>query len=352
MRIGSNPEKINFDLVQKYYHRIIVPVYIPNLEGYFEELLDILKLSLTSIINTVHCKTAITVINNASCKVVSDYLQQEFDTGRIEQLIYNKENNGKVDPIISIVRGCYEPLITITDADVLFLPQWQKEIEKIHHVYPSAGMVGPVPNSKITLYATSSSWIFGQMKAKIRFEKVADPEGMLYFGQSISNEPYLTEGNLAQIPTITYKGQKACVGCGHFCATLKRGIFEYAPKGPSLKKIGGRSENDYIDKPNEKAGMLRLATVNNYAYHMGNKIESWMLEKTTFEPQNYKTLYSARDFKVKQPFIIRIVDYLHLSEKVYKLKNYGFKRLSKVSLFRVWYCQRLGLKKEYSSEYF
>lgn len=35
MRVGTNPEKENFNINTSWYHRIIVPVYIPHFEGYF-----------------------------------------------------------------------------------------------------------------------------------------------------------------------------------------------------------------------------------------------------------------------------------------------------------------------------
>ncbi len=34
--------------------------------------------------------------------------------------------------------------------------------------------------------------------------------------------------------------------------------------------------NKYIDLPNQELGFLRLATKNNYAYHLGNVKEAWM----------------------------------------------------------------------------
>ena len=35
----------------------------------------------------------------------------------------------------------------------------------------------------------------------------------------------------------------------------------------------------YDDIPNENLGLLRLATKENYAYHMGNHTEEWMYDE-------------------------------------------------------------------------
>ena len=45
MRKGTNPAKLKDNKVENHcFHQIIVPVYLPKLEGYYAEGLDILKL--------------------------------------------------------------------------------------------------------------------------------------------------------------------------------------------------------------------------------------------------------------------------------------------------------------------
>ena len=51
MRIGQNPEKSDTELKTDIIHRIVIPVYIPNLtESYFRDGLDILKLCIVSLL--------------------------------------------------------------------------------------------------------------------------------------------------------------------------------------------------------------------------------------------------------------------------------------------------------------
>ena len=76
MRKGTNPEKKDNLLDIDQYHRVIIPVYIPNLtEDYFKEALVILKLCTQSLLKTIHSKTKISIIDNGCCTEVSDYLK-------------------------------------------------------------------------------------------------------------------------------------------------------------------------------------------------------------------------------------------------------------------------------------
>ncbi|MBZ0328339.1 MAG: glycosyltransferase family 2 protein, partial [Altibacter sp.] len=76
MRKGTNPFS-NAKIKRDAYHRIIVPVFIPNLkEEYFFHGLEVTKLCLESLIRTRHPKTFLSVVNNGSCREVTNYLQQ------------------------------------------------------------------------------------------------------------------------------------------------------------------------------------------------------------------------------------------------------------------------------------
>ncbi len=281
MRIGSNPEKENNVIEVESYHRVIIPVYVPNLdEGYFADSLKILKMCIGSLLVTVHAKTKISIINNGCCEEVSSYLKDLYKEHEIiDQLFHSKINLGKVNALYSVIKGNLEPLVTITDADVLFLNGWQQAVEKVFVDFPKAGMVSPVPNT--ILYDSSfvnATFYHGFMKRIIKFKDVIDPDGLKKFQASIGRELY-KKIHLEKFFTLTQGEKEAVIGCGHFVATMRAQVFNESPKGPSQFKVVGGSEKLYIDKPNDDAGFLRLATMNNHAYHLGNVIEEWMLEK-------------------------------------------------------------------------
>ncbi len=74
MRVGHNPHKDKIQDASDYWHQVIIPVYIPNHEGYFKDSFAILKLCLQSLLSTVHTKTYISIVNNGSCDLIVDYL--------------------------------------------------------------------------------------------------------------------------------------------------------------------------------------------------------------------------------------------------------------------------------------
>tara|TARA_R110001583_G_scaffold162719_1_gene314991 strand:- start:46692 stop:47723 length:1032 start_codon:yes stop_codon:yes gene_type:complete len=282
MRIGNNPEKVNYEISSLAYHRVVVPVYIPNFEGYFKDAFEIFKLNIESLLLTVHDKTRITIYNNNCIAEVKQYIDVLYERHEIiDQVFHSKENLGKINAILASVKGNLEPLITITDSDVFFKHNWQQAVEEVFLHFPKAGMVSPVPGSKAYSNFTANNWLFGLFRYKgISFEKVNDPEAMKLFDMSLGNPtPMYKSIHLEKYLVLNNRGNKAVMGCGHFVATLKREVFDEGPNTPAFIKIQNGVENRFIDFPNEKLGYLRLATLNNYAYHLGNVSEKWMHEE-------------------------------------------------------------------------
>ncbi|MFD2528369.1 glycosyltransferase family A protein [Polaribacter marinaquae] len=282
MRIGNNPAKENSNLKIESYHRVVIPVYIPNLtEDYFKDGLKILVLCLESLLLTIHSKTRVTLINNNCCSEVVDYLQKIYQSNDlVDQLLHSKINLGKINAIYAAVKSNLEPLISISDADVMFLPNWQKEVEKIINVFPEAGMVSPVPTS----LGYRSKYMFNTIyyaltKGKLKFSDVEDSDALVNFQKSIGREKMYNKQHLSKYLTISKDETNAVIGCGHFVATFRAEVFKKSPNEVCKLKIVGGSESDYFDIPNDKANLLRLATTSNYAYHLGNTIEQWMIEK-------------------------------------------------------------------------
>jgi hypothetical protein len=282
MRIGNNPEKINNTLNYSAYHRVVVPVYIPNFEGYFKDAFDIFKLNIESLLLTIHDKTRISIYNNNSAKEVKIYIDELYANNKlIDQVFHSKENLGKINAILACVKGNLEPLITISDSDVLFKHDWQSGVEEVFLNFPNAGMVSPVPSSTAIKNFTANNWYLGLFgNVTLRFEEVLDPIAMKKFDESLGNGvPLYSAAHLEKYLVLNSKGKKAVMGCGHFVATLRREVFDKGSNSPAFIKITGGVEGKYIDQPNEDLGFLRLATLKNYAFHLGNVKENWMLEE-------------------------------------------------------------------------
>jgi hypothetical protein len=315
MRIGKNPQKDNKDLVLKNYHRIIIPVFIPNFEGYFKDSLAIFKMCIKSILLTSHDKTRITIYNNDSHEIIKKYIDNLYlEEEKIDQVFHSKENLGKINAILAAAKGNLEPLITISDADVLFKNNWQENVEQVFLNFNHAGMVSPVPSSKAFKNFVDANWYYGIFRAKLLFKDVEDPDGLLKFDKSLGNDkPLYKSVHIEKYMVLQSKGNEAVMGCGHFVATLRREVFDKGTNEPAFIKIVGGVENKFIDLPNQELGFLRLATKKNYAYHLGNVKENWMddemnkLKKTNAIGLSYSVFSkqkSINKFKLKMGFII------------------------------------------------
>jgi hypothetical protein len=274
MRKGHNPILSSKIVKIKCYHRIVVPVYIPNLLGYYSESLEVLKISLNSLIATVHNETCITVIDNNSCLEVKEFLQKLLFSEDIDQLITYNLNQGKVDPLVSFLKGCHEDLITLTDADVLFTPKWQSSVEKLFVAFPQAGMVSPLAAPSLYSFYTAFSWFYGFFKYGVTRDVNSDLPSLIKFHDSIGRNIPLNQ--IEERPFfIRNKQIRAVIGSGHFCATISKEIIPFIPfeySGPDFKA----AEEKYIDFPVVKAGFMRIATEKGYVFHLGNTMENWM----------------------------------------------------------------------------
>ncbi|MCX6172298.1 MAG: glycosyltransferase family A protein [Flavobacterium sp.] len=279
MRVGMNPQKKENKIDLKSNHRIIIVAFIPKLEGYYADIFDILKLSVNSAFTTKNNDCEITLVNNGSCKIVTDYLNQLFEDGIINCVVHHKENIGKIDALIGAARMAREEFITISDIDILFVNGWQENIEKLFNSIPNVGSVSPISVRTLHSYATFSTMQKILLK-KVNFKLETIEENFNNYNRFLESINWKKEQNSKlKWPVIEYNNIKAIMGSSHQILTIKRDLlFTTIPKEPSLTLVGYNSEYEYVDLPIDLSGKMRLATYNNYAFHMGNKVESWMIE--------------------------------------------------------------------------
>lgn len=280
MRKGVNPTK-GGKLISKAecHHRIIIPVHIPNEEGYFKDAYKIFELCLFSLIKSSSFFSNVSVISNKCSDEVNERLLSLYRQNYIEELIIEKEGIGKINSILKALRTVDERLITITDADVLFLNGWDENIFEVFKSVPQAGSVCPVPVYRKHFQMTSNIWLKYFFSNRVFFERVKNPEAMTKFANSIG-WPWLDEKYKDVIGVLKSKnGNLSVLGCSHFVATYKKEVFEYLPQENSIYLVDGDSEFKYTDEPVLKANGFRLSTYDNYAYHLGNVLEDWMLEE-------------------------------------------------------------------------
>lgn len=328
MRKGLNPNKDQYLEFFKFTHQVIIPVYIPNEEGYFKDSFKIFKLCLKSLFQTIHDKTFITVVNNGSGSFVYEYVNELFISKKIHEVIHT-ENVGKLNAILKGLVGHNISLITISDADTLFLPDWQTETFKIFNSVPKAGVVGLTPQFKMYEAYCGNIIFENLLNKKMQFIPVKSPNALINFYDSIGWERNYNQDYLKFGLGLIYENLKCYIGSGHFVATYKKDIFDELKSFIEFK-LGGESEK-YLDVAPLKKGYWRLTTYDNFAFHMGNKHELWMdnvvenfenHKGSTLEVKFFKLKYSISKFEffIKNRLFVKLFSY-RIFKKVFYWLN-------------------------------
>jgi len=340
MRKGINPAKLNdIEVGNGCFHQVVVPVYLPKLEGYYKEGLYILELCLESIYLTVHDKTFISVVNNGSCKEVRDYLDNLMHNGKIQEVIHTTAI-GKINAIAKGLAGHHFDLVTITDADVLFTNGWQKAVYDIYETFPKAGMVGTTPNPTFINRLTENIFFDSLFNKNFKFYDISQKTGndIELFFKSVGWNGAKSCIHKRKAFGIKKENTFAIIGSGHFAATYRSDLLFRFKNNISIEKIGRGSDYEFLDQPSIEKGHWRLTTFENYTYHMGNNVEKWMevLFSKLYNESNQQGSLLLQDFKsnpIKKA--IRIV-----------INKYFFKK----KFFKI-YLSKKGLSKSQVSDF-
>jgi hypothetical protein len=279
MREGMCPAREAAPLRDYPRHRVIIPVYIPNLEGYFARSLDVLKLHLESLRLTAGGKAGITIVSNDCAPEVLHELERQYREGWIDQLLLNRTNRGKVDAVVSVARGCFEPLITISDCDILFKPGWLEAIDQTFCDFPECGFASPFPNPVMSWRHTSATLLAGWARGELRSAKVVPDEDMDAFARSVGTPDFFKAKHRKAQIVLRRNGATAVVGAGHFVFTMRREALRGMPLGPALTAISPESDERWLDLPPDRLGYWRLALPSGHVYHIGNTPEPWMYDE-------------------------------------------------------------------------
>ena len=331
MREGQNTSKERLLPPNTGLHRAIIPLYIPHENGYYAQSYSIFETCLRSLHKTSVTAIKVSVISNGSCSEVNTRLMGLSADGFIDELIIENENIGKINSILKALRTTEERLITVTDADVLFLNGWEDAVFEVFEAFPKAGAICPVPVFRKHNNFTHNIWFDSFFSNRLIFEPVSNPLAMERFAKSIGWSRLDTKFKDVMLTLTAKNGSKAMVGCSHFVATYKREVFEALPKGSSQFALGGDSETRYLDEPVVRFNGYRLSTIENYAYHMGNKLEPFMKEE-------FDTLVEVGKKEISGHF-----EKLSKSYFSYVVKMKLFKKFMAIKTVKRWFYKQKGL---------
>ena len=283
MRTGQNP----FKDAEKPIERpasITVGVlnFIPEQSGYFRGQLDSLKLCLASLRAHASQPFELLVVDNGSCNEVCTYLKDELEAGRIDTLISNHHNLGKMNAQMQILHGASGELVFYSDGDIYYHPGWMQAHLDVLAAFPEAGLVGGVPLRMLAEFHTAGTraWAEGH-PAEVELERgnLIPEEWSREFFHSAGTKYDAQEWAGLEDWRVTRAGVAAFVGATHMQFLIPRTVIERIPRR-RFEFALEPAEDAHLDNSIEAAGLLRLSVAQPVVYHIGNQItEGWLLEE-------------------------------------------------------------------------
>lgn len=305
-RYGMNPARNKNINYKPSRVTAAMMTYIPNLEGYFTHRLDMLKLSLESLIHTASDHVDIFILNNGGCEEVRDYLDLQLEGGRIDYLIHSRQNLGVIGGLKILFNAAPGEVIAYCDDDVLYYPGWLDAHLDILDSYPDVGMVSGAPVGYSSEHAISAveNFIGGNPPGLSVVEKPRVDEWEQSW--AISTGRSVTEHLAAIRKTpnihITYEGVEAVQSAKHFqFVTLKEIICKAFSPDWSGSLMDGLVA---LDETVDQMGYLRLSTPIRYARHLGNTISDEV--KAEAESMGLEICGDIPQFEEHKHWLLRI----------------------------------------------
>ena len=159
MRKGQNPAKSVKSVAKPERITVAVLTYLPFLSGFYEEGLDVLKVSLESMRKDAGLPFDLMVFDNGSCAEARDYLIAEKEAGRIQYLLLSEKNLGKGGAWNMILAGAPGEIIAYADSDIFYYPKWLSRSVEILETFPNVGMVTARPfRTPPQFYTSTLDW--------------------------------------------------------------------------------------------------------------------------------------------------------------------------------------------------
>jgi glycosyltransferase involved in cell wall biosynthesis len=277
-RIGQNPAKFVDVVEQPAPVTVAVLSYIPFLAGFYTESLEVLRISLRSILKQTQQPFDLMVFDNGSCAEVIDFLKGMRANGSIQYLMLSSENLGKVGAWNFIFRAAPGEYIAYSDSDILYLPGWLEKHLEIFNAYPDVGTVTGLPRRRRPDFSEHTiERVKVHPSIELTIGKSLPEEWIIDHARSLDKEDELAVDLARDDYHLLCNGVEAYVTAQHFQFVIRKDVirpflpFSYErPMGSDVAKF---------DRAIDGSGLLRLATAERSVLHMGNVVDSELLQR-------------------------------------------------------------------------
>lgn len=320
MRTKINPNKlldkknIQSNIFKPKKVSVCLLTYIPNNIGYYKKRLDILKITLDSLlINTNKELYDLIVLNNSNNKETINLLKKFFDQKKIDLLINSNQNLGVINGMNLLFGIAPGKIICSIQDDIFFEKNWLEESIKIIDNFPNVGYVSTIPcrssQNKKNLFLCKKNFQ-NMKKKKIIWQKSWDK----LYAQSvgINEKDFIKKNKLQFKNSYEIKNITALPLASHVVTVIKKKVLKKILPFPSVvRNLGGSSKisNSLIniyDNKLVKMGFPNLTTNGCYSIHIGNNIDETIKNKVKNlkNSKNKNFIFSNESFSFKEKLLI------------------------------------------------
>jgi len=276
-RIGMNPSRgVSLDF-EPARTTVAVLVYAPHQAGYFENRMDVTKMTLQSILTNTEEPFDLLVFDNGSSPEMVEYLQALYKNGSIDYLHLSKRNIGKLNALKMIYNIAPGEIVAYCDDDVFHLPGWLRKHLEIIDTFPNVGAVtGFYIRERVALSSESTLAFANQPDVEavrgLLMPRKWEEEYLNNTGRTW--ERYESEVAGIEDVIVKYRGLEAWVSAHHFQMVTPKKVMqeilsEMLPEGWTDRVMGRMIEMDDLM---DAKGYLRFCTREQTMRLMGNAI--------------------------------------------------------------------------------
>jgi hypothetical protein len=277
-RIGMNPARNRTSKYRPSRVTVATIVYLPHLTGYFQNRLDVVRLSFETLFINTQEPYDLLVFDNASCAEVKAYLQSLQADGLIRYLFSSSENIGKLGALRLIAGAAPGKLIAYADDDTFYYPGWLKAHIDIYDHFPNVGMISGSPERTLFDHGIQTNLKQAESNPELkasygkRIPMQWEREWATALGKDV--EAYLQEVDKLEDIILEYRGQIAyATACHNQFVSPKAVLLEHLGGTWSGRLMGGLNE---FDESIDDSGMLRLTTQDRTTKLIGNVVSPEM----------------------------------------------------------------------------
>lgn len=276
MRIGKNPQKIlrkvnhKFDCVKKYNITLLTVTYVPYVQGYYSDIIKIIKSSIYSAISDKISNFDLVIIDNNSCHEFRKQLLELSNSLNNLTIIMRNQNIGKIRPVLEYIKDCNSNFIYYFDSDIFHKKGYFDFMYKIlnsEKIDLISLFYNPKPYSNQLKYLNNKHHFFTN-KLNIPILKKT--------GYSITDniEEFISKKiNKKYLAKRSDSKKMMYAGYGHAQFLITQKFLKKINISDFLNKHNSRIMDKDFDKFLYSYKVRGYIIENDFIYHMGNSIE-------------------------------------------------------------------------------